>query len=96
MAIITIPVVEQLHFSNNQCSGSESVSFCPSGYLSVSQTFCPLREPPALQNMKFIYYFYLCGQYLSSRIWIQPTKINADPDPEWESWIKLKGPRVEY
>jgi hypothetical protein len=47
------------------------------------------REHPALQNMKFINFFYFCGSFLPSwiRIRIQPNKINADPYPKhWNFW----------
>ncbi len=38
------------------------------------------------QNMKFLQLFYYCGSFFPSyiRIWIQPTKINPDPDSLWE------------
>ncbi len=54
----------------------------------------------ALQNMKFIKFFYFCRSFLPSwiQIRIQPTKINADPDPKVpKHWIKVvRPPLLKY
>jgi hypothetical protein len=42
------------------------------------------KEHPALQNMKILYFFYICRSFLPSWFRIQQLKlmrINADPDP---------------
>jgi hypothetical protein len=49
--------------------------------LHKGKAFSPIkRKQPALQNMKFIH-FFLCFWviFLPSWIWIQLTKVNADP-----------------
>jgi hypothetical protein len=72
----TSPVVEQSHFSTNKCSGSESVSVCPPGYLSVSQPFCPLKSTSSTSKHEIsLLNLFLCAMFV--RIRIQPTKINA-------------------
>ncbi len=40
------------------------------------------REHPAFQNMKFLHFLYLCGSFLPPWFRIQPTKINADSNPQ--------------
>jgi hypothetical protein len=62
------------------------------GRLSYRRSLQPSKENihPALQNVKFLPFFLYLRVILPSWILIQPTKINAYPDPKyWQKGIRV-------
>jgi hypothetical protein len=58
----------------------------PLGTSKLQKKFSALnREHPAVQDMKFLKFFYFCGSFLLCWIWIRIP--NTDLDPDAMAWL---------